>query len=388
MTQLTLLYNEFFNSEKLGGLLLLLVTILSLVIANSPLQIDYINFWQTDIGGQSLVYWINEGLMAIFFLMIGLELEREFYKGELSDIKSVAFPIIGSIGGMIVPAIIFLIFNFDTTAQKGFGIPMATDITFAIAILSLFKTKVPSSLKIFITAFALIEDLGGILIIALVYSNLISLFYLALSLIVFSILIILNKLKVYYLTLYIIGGISMWYFMYHSGIHPAIVGILLAFVIPFGNNKGTSLSYKLQHLLHKPVAYFILPLFAMANTAIVLDSFWSKALCQASSLGIIAGLVIGKPLGIFLFTFLGSKIGWCKLPEDLKWIYVIGVGFLGGIGFTMALFKIFLAYDSEALVISSKMSILIASLLSGTIGYFILLISLKKPIKEDNESIN
>lgn len=380
MVILSRLYKEFFNSEKSGGLILVFVTILSLILANSPWQIDYVNLWHFKVGGESIVHWINDGLMTIFFLLIGLELEREIYRGELSDFKNASLPIFGAIGGMIVPAGIYLMFNFGTEAQSGAGIPMATDIAFAIGILSLLGNRVPNSLKIFLTALAVIDDLGAIIIIAIFYTTTISFENLFMAIGIFGFLLIFNRFKIRNLIIYLIGGLAMWYFMLHSGVHATITGVLLAFAIPFGNGTEKSPSYMLQHYLHKPVAYIILPLFAIANTCIPLGDNWQNSLEQASGLGIFAGLLLGKPLGIWLFSFIGVSLGLCILPTDLNWKNIIGVGFLGGIGFTMSIFITLLAFDNTDVINNSKIAIIIASIFAGLIGYLFLKLTLKKTV--------
>ncbi|MBP6611221.1 MAG: Na+/H+ antiporter NhaA [Paludibacter sp.] len=380
---LTKLYKEFFNSEKAGGLILVFATALSLFIANSAWQTDYINLWHFDLGGHSVVHWINDGLMTIFFLLIGLELEREIYQGELSKIKNASLPIFGAIGGMLIPAGLFLLFNFGTDTQSGAGIPMATDIAFAIGILSLLGNRVPTSLKVFLTALAIIDDLGAIIIIAIFYTSTIAFLNLFIALSVFGLLLMLNRLKVYNLIPYLIGGVVMWYFMLHSGVHATITGVLLAFAIPFGNGDEKSPSYILQHILHKPVAFFILPLFAIANTCIAIGDSWQSGLEQASSLGIIMGLVIGKPLGIWLFSFIGVGLGLCALPSDLKWKNIVAAGFLGGIGFTMSIFITLLAFDDLTVINNSKIAILIASLIAGAIGFIFLKMTLKESVEND-----
>lgn len=380
--KLTFLYNDFFKSEKAGGLILVLVTIISLILANTSWQTDYINFWNSDLSGHSLVHWINDGLMAIFFLLIGLELEREIYIGEISKIKNAALPFFAAVGGMLVPAGLFTLLNFGTAAQAGAGIPMATDIAFAIGILSLLGNKVPSSLKIFLTALAIIDDLGAILIIAFFYTSSIAWGNLFIALGIWGFLFILNRLKVHNLIPYIIGGVAMWYFMLNSGVHATITGVLVAFVIPFGNGGEKSPSFILQHLLHKPVAFFILPLFAVANTCIAIGADWQAGLAETNSLGIMLGLVIGKPLGIWLFSFVCAGLGLCALPSDLKWSNILGAGFLGGIGFTMSIFIALLAYDNAELVNNSKIAILIASLIAGVIGFIFLKVTLTKPAED------
>ena len=382
--KLTKLFREFFDSEKAGGLILIFATALSLILANSQWQGSYTEFWATDWGGHTITQWINDGLMAIFFLLIGLELEREIYEGELSDIRNASLPIFAALGGMLMPAGIFMLLNYGLPTQAGTGIPMATDIAFAIGILSLLGNKVPASLKVFLTALAVIDDLGAIVVIAIFYSASISLSNLLIALGIYAVFILLNRLKVYSLIPYIIGGILMWYFMLNSGVHATITGVLLAFAIPFGKSIDKSPSYKIQHFLHKPVAFFILPLFAVANTGIVIKSGWQDGLLEMGSLGIIAGLVIGKPLGISLFSYLAVKFKLSKLPTELKWGNIIGVGFLGGIGFTMSIFITLLAYTDMDMANNAKISILIGSVVAAIIGLVWLKIMLVKPVEDED----
>jgi Na+:H+ antiporter, NhaA family len=376
------LYKEFFNSEKAGGLILVSVTILSLVLANSPWQSAYTSFWNSEFGGHSIVHWINDGLMTIFFLLIGLELEREIYHGELSNFRNAVFPIFGAIGGMVFPAGIFLIFNYGTDSQSGTGIPTATDIAFAIGILSLLGNRVPASLKIFLTALAVIDDLGAIIIIAVFYTTSLSLGNVIIAFAIFGLLLIINRLKVNNLIPYIIGGIAMWYFMSISGIHPTITGVLLAFAVPFSDIGEKSPSYRLQHFLHKPVAFIILPLFALANTSITINDNLIYGLGQNYSIGIMSGLVIGKPLGIWLFSLISVSTGLCSLPSDLKWKNIIGIGFLGGIGFTMSIFIEFLAFDMPDMINTAKIAIFIGSFIAATIGLLLLKSTLKSPVMD------
>ncbi|NLT51228.1 MAG: Na+/H+ antiporter NhaA [Ignavibacteria bacterium] len=375
--QITKLFREFIESEKAGGIVLIICTIISLILANSFFQTGYTQFWKVYIAGMSLEHWINDGLMAVFFLLIGLELEREIYDGELSDIKNALLPVSGALGGMIVPAGLYLIFNYGTETQSGAGIPMATDIAFALGILSLLGSRVPVSLKVFLTALAVIDDLGAIIIIAVFYTTTLSLFNLFLALGVFVLLLILNRLKIHNLIPYIIGGVIMWYFMLNSGVHATITGVLLAFAIPFGDGGKNTASYKLQHFLHEPVAFLILPVFALANTAIALNSDIQSIFTQIYSYGISAGLIIGKPAGIFLFSFAAVSFGICKLPDELNWKNIIGVGFLGGIGFTMSIFITLLAFDNPLIIDNSKLVILFSSLIAGVIGFALLKLSLK-----------
>src|SRR5688572_3581008 len=310
---ITKLFKDFFYSEKAGGLSLIACTILSLILANSAFGESYHHFWQTQFGGHSVEHWVNDGLMTIFFLLIGLELEREFYHGELSNFKDALLPIFGPLVGFIVPAGLFMLFNFGTATQSGAGIPMATDIAFALGILSLLGNRVPTSLKIYLTALAVIDDLGAISIIAIFYTKTLFWTNLFIALGIFVLLLVFNRLKIRNLIPYLIGGVAMWYFMLNSGVHTTITGVLLAFAIPFGNGNENSTSYILQHFLHKPVAFIILPIFALANTAIILSGDIQQTLTQNYSLGIAAGLIVGKPLGIFLLTFLAVTLRLSKL---------------------------------------------------------------------------
>lgn len=382
--KLTLLFKEFYQSEKSAGIILLIATVISLFLANSIFQDSYVGFWQYDVGGHSITHWINDALMAIFFLLIGLELEREIYIGELSDLKNASFPIISAFGGFLIPAFVFLIFNFGTATQSGAGIPMATDIAFAIGILSLLGNRVPTSLKIFLTAVAVIDDLVAIIVIALFYTKTLIWSNLIISLSIFAALLILNRLKIKNLIPYLIGGMAMWYFMYNSGVHATITGVLLAFAIPFGNGSSNSISYKLQHFLHKPVAFIILPLFAIANTSIAIGSDWQSGLGESNSIGIMVGLIVGKPLGIMLFASIGVLLGACALPKGLQWKNIVGVGMLSGIGFTMSIFITILAYSDPELINNSKIAIIVASIVAGALGYLVLRLSLKPQTAEND----
>jgi len=379
----TQLYKDFFESEKSGGLVLIAFTLISLAIANSAFGNSYLHFWENSFAGHSIEHWINDGLMTIFFLLIGLELEREIYQGELSNIKDALLPIFGAIGGMIIPATIFLLFNFGTETQSGAGIPMATDIAFALGILSLLGNRVPTSLKIFLTALAVIDDLGAIMIIAIFYTKALFWSNLIIALGIFAFLLVLNRMKIRSLIPYLIGGVFMWYFMLHSGVHATITGVLLAFAIPFGNGEEKSTSYILQHFLHKPVAFIILPIFALANTAIVIGSDFTTIIAQNYSIGIALGLIIGKPLGIITILFIAIKLGWCQLPNELSWKSILGVGFLAGIGFTMSIFITLLAFENETIINNAKFIILLASLIAGLIGFISLKLTLSREVIEE-----
>lgn len=383
--KITRLFKDFFESEKIGGFLLIISTIISLLLANSSFSNDYLSIWHYQFNNHSIEHWINDGLMAIFFLLIGLELEREIYIGELSDIKKASLPIFAALGGMLIPAGLYLLLNFGTDTQSGAGIPMATDIAFALGILSLLGNRVPTSLKIFLTALAVIDDLGAILVIAIFYTDDLNVSNLSIALGIFAFLLILNRLKVRNLIPYLVSGVVMWYFMLNSGVHATITGVLLAFAIPFGNGDKKSTSYLLQHWLHKPVAFIILPLFALANTAIIMNTDWHYALTHHYTLGIALGLIIGKPLGVTLFSFVAVKSKLCKLPDDLNWKKVIGVSFLSGIGFTMSIFITLLAFSDEEHISNSKIMILISSLIAGIIGLLYLKAILKKSEVEEIE---
>lgn len=378
--KLSRLFTEFFQSEQASGIVLIACTLGAILIANSPWSQGFLDFWHLEVGYErdiiflrySIEHWINDGLMMIFFLLIGLEIEREIYIGELSDLRNASLPIFAAIGGMAIPAILYLLVNQGTDTQSGFGIPMATDIAFALGVLALLGSKVPSSLKVFLTALAIIDDLGAILIIALFYVGEFSLFYLALSLLVFAGLLVLNRLRVHHLAFYLIPGVFMWYFMLRSGVHATLAGVLLAFALPFGDGSERSPSYKLQHFLHKPVAFIILPIFAIANTGIPLSGNWFSTITKPNSLGVLLGLLIGKPLGIFAASFISVKMRLSRLSSDLTWKHVVGAGFLGGIGFTMSIFITLLAFPNVETIQTTKVSILLSSLVAGVIGFVIL----------------
>ncbi len=390
----TKLFKDFFNSEKIGGLLLLLCTAIGLIIANSSWSNGYdhllhsyidLSFWRVNLK-YSVGHWINDGLMTIFFLLVGLEIEREIYKGELSDFKNALLPIAAALGGMLLPAAVHFYFNRDTVTQSGFGIPMATDIAFALGMLALVGNRVPVSLKIFLTALAIIDDLGAILIIAIFYNTGISWAYLASAMGIFGVLMLLNKIGVKNLLFYLLPGVIMWYCMLQSGVHATITGVLLAFAVPFSANDKTNPSYLLQHALHKPVAYFILPIFALANTGIVLTPFWYYNLASPNSIGIVLGLLIGKPIGILLFCWAMLKLKWAKLPEMVTWKMILGASILAGIGFTMSIFVSNLAFTDPGFIQFSKIAVLVASLLAALIGLVILFSGkkLNEPVENKN----
>ena len=385
MMKTTKLFNEFFQSEKSAGIVLLICSIFSLILANSFAGQSYTGFWHSNIISKPLEFWINDGLMTIFFLLVGLEIEREIYIGELSNVKKSLLPVFAAAGGMLVPALIHFSLNHGTNYQSGFGIPMATDIAFSLGILSLLGNRVPISLKVFLTALAIIDDLGAILVIALFYSKDFSTTYFGFSILIFILMIILNRLKFQKIWVYLILGCIMWFFMYKTGIHPTITGVLLAFAIPFGSGNEKSSSYILQHHLHKPVAFLILPIFAIANTAIVLPQSIIGSLTDLNSYGIILGLLLGKPLGIFIFSLLGVYLGLCSIPDEIKRTHLLGAGLLAGIGFTMSIFITLLAFTENSDIINSKIAVLVASIFAGALGFIWLYIKLlaKKFTKED-----
>jgi Na+:H+ antiporter, NhaA family len=378
--KLTKLFLEFLESEQSSGVFLILCTVISIIIANSYFGKSYSDFWHTKIGFESggfafkysIEHWINDGFMTIFFLLIGLEIEREFYIGELADPRDAALPAFAAMGGMAVPAFLYFLFNRGTANLGGIGIPMATDIAFALGVFALLKNRIPSSVKVFLTALAIIDDMGAIVVIALFYVGEFSLLYLILALGVFAALLMLNRLDVHRLPIYLVLGVIMWYLMLKSGIHATLAGVLLAFAIPFGRGDEESPSYKLQHLLHKPVAFVIMPLFALANAGIILSGNQIEGLMTSNSIGIFSALFIGKPLGIALFSLLTVKLGLSQLPSDVSWRHIIGVGFLGGIGFTMSIFITLLAFGEPEIIQSSKIAVFLSSIFAGIAGFLIL----------------
>jgi Na+:H+ antiporter, NhaA family len=381
------LFQQFFNSEKAGGLILIGCTAISLILANSSVGPDFVHFWHTPaslrVGNVVIPFrieeWINDGLMTIFFLLVGLEIEREIYIGELSSFRNAILPAMAAVGGMMVPALIHFIFNHGKPEQAGIGIPMATDIAFSLGVLSLIGKRIPLSLKIFLTALAIIDDLGAVIIIAVFYTETFSFLFLSMALGLFLILVLLNRLNIFSLWIYLPAGVLLWYFLYRSGVHPTLSGVLLAFAIPFRKNVEKQPSSILQHALHKPVNFLIIPLFALANTAIRLPATWTSEILSSNSLGISIGLLLGKPLGIAGFSALAIALGIAQLPEGMNTNKLIGMGLLAGIGFTMSIFISNLAFDSNPdLIQSSKVAVLIASILAAILGWIVLKTGLKK----------
>ncbi len=373
-------FTDFIRTNVTGGFLLLFCVVIALLTVNSSFYDTYHHFFTTPLGltigaknfTRDIHFWINDGLMAIFFLLVGLEIKRELLEGELSDIRKSSLPIMSALGGMIVPAIVYTAFNFNNYGQNGWAIPMATDIAFAVAIISLLGKRVPLSLKIFLTALAIVDDLGAIVVIAIFYTQTLSFTYIFYAFSVLIILYLLNISRVKALSIYIPFGILLWYFIYKSGIHATISGVLFAFMIP--TNKGNHISplEKLEHLLNKPVAYFIMPLFALSNTDIILNTGIFQSLSQPIGLGIMFGLVFGKVTGIVSFAYLSIKLKLSSLPSGTTWKQLIGAGFLGGIGFTMSIFIALLSFPEIEYQALSKLAILLASVCSGVIGYLVL----------------
>jgi NhaA family Na+:H+ antiporter len=374
-------FKEFFESEKNGGIILIVCVVAALFVANSPFQDEYFRFlahklglaWDNFVLKKSVEHWINDGLMAIFFLLVGLEIKREIHRGELAAFKKALLPVSAALGGMIFPALSYAAFNVGGESSRGWAIPMATDIAFALGILSLLRDKVPSSLRIFLAALAIADDLGAIIVIAVFYTKQLYLTNLAIAFALFLFLLLLNRMGVRKWAAFLIPGILMWYFVYKSGVHATIAGVLLAMTIPSQErNNGTSMLETLEHAIQKPVNYLIMPIFAIANTGIIIESKALEGLGTPLSLGIMAGLVVGKPLGILFFTWLPVKLGLSGLPENVRFNHVLGVGFLGGIGFTMSIFISLLSFDQSEARAIAKMSILAASAVAGLVGYIIL----------------
>ena len=388
ISYITAPFKWFFKLEAASGLILLIAAIIALFISNSNFGLFYFNLLDTHISigfknfilDLSFLHWINDVLMAIFFFVVTLEIKREFIQGELSKPKQALLPIIGAIGGMAVPAIIYIIINFKTGETiRGWAIPSATDIAFSIGVLSLLGSRVPISLKVFLTALAIIDDLGAIIIIAFFYSSQLHFTYLFLMLFSFLILIFLNKIGVIKFIPYLIVGIFLWFFTHGSGIHATISGVLLACTIPHKNlEKDNSLLLKLEHILSPYVAFGIMPLFAFANAGVILENVNMSTILSPVPLGIILGLFLGKQIGVFLFSYFSIKLKIAEMPSNSNWIKLYGVGILTGIGFTMSLFVGNLAFINESSYLDGvKIGVLTGSILSALVGYLLLLIVTK-----------
>lgn len=390
---LSLYFKKFFNNSQSSGIILIFCVLISLLIANSAAAENFQHFLDQEVGTHlfGLEYpvsiWINDGLMAIFFLLVGLEIKRELIEGELSSFKNASLPIFAAVGGMLIPAVIYSIFNTGTEYSNGWGIPMATDIAFSLAIISMLGKKIPNSIKIFLAALAIVDDLGAILVIAIFYTEQIHWSYLLLSFGVTVLLFILNFLKVTKTIFYIIPGLFLWYFLHHSGIHATIAGVVLAFSIPTNaSNVEISPLEKLEHQLHIPVSFLIMPIFALTNTNITFSSEMVAGVTSTLGLGIICGLVLGKLIGINLFSLIAIKLKLSTLPQNSNWLQMIGVGLLAGIGFTMSIFIALLSFKEEIPIQDeAKFAILIASFIAAIAGFTILSISSKEnPELEEN----
>lgn len=378
-------FKNFVKSGNFAGILLLLCVLVSLIIANTSLAPSLQSMLDKTLGFEnglihlkySASMWINDGLMAIFFLLVGLEIKREIVEGELSTPKKALLPIIAAIGGAVVPAIIYLIFNSSYETAGGWGIPMATDIAFALAVITLLDKRIPSSLKIFLAALAIVDDLIAILVIAIFYSGGIEWLYLGFAGIGMIILILMNRFNIKNPYLYLIPGIFIWYFVHHSGVHATIAGVLVAMTLPTNESDVESPLEKLEHALLKPVNLLIVPLFAFANTNITFQNEMVDGLVSPLGLGISAGLLFGKPIGIILASFICSKFGIGQLPENSSFLHMLGLGFLAGIGFTMSIFISILSFDNEVFIAEAKLSVLLTSVLAGIIGFSVLRLSEK-----------
>lgn len=372
--------NAFFRLEMASSIILLVCAGLALLLANTswgparyfpavwdePVRIGFLQ--------ESLLHWVNDGLMTLFFLLVGLELKREIVAGQLASIRQAVLPIAGALGGMLMPALLFMLFNWHTATARGWGIPMATDMAFALAVLQLLGKRVPLGLKVFLMALAVVDDLGAILVIAAFYTTDLHLAYLAGALGVWAAMLVLNRIGVRALSSYLVLGVGLWYCMLESGVHATLAGVLTAAAIPAsGTSNQPAPSLKLEHFLHPVVSFFIVPLFAFANTSLVLHLAVFSELRSPLGLGILIGLVVGKPVGVCLLSWFVVRIGWATLPAGVSWRALIGAGILAGIGFTIALFMSMLSLgehsSGEAV---AKLSILLASLLAGTIGYLVL----------------
>ncbi len=381
--RITKFFKEFFSNSQSSGILLVFCVLISLMIANSSASAGFQSFLDQSWGPYSVSVWINDGLMAVFFLLVGLEIKRELLDGELSNFKNASLPILAAIGGMLVPAVIFTLFNHGTEYSKGWAIPMATDIAFSLAIISMLGKSVPSAVKVFLAALAIVDDLGAIVVIAIFYTDEIHWNYLLYSGIIVAILAVLNFLKVKKHIFYLIPGCVLWYFMHHSGIHATIAGVILAFCIPASkaDNEEASPLEKLEHFLHIPVSYAIMPIFALANTNITFKEGMVDGLFSNFGYGIVFGLILGKLIGINLFSFIAIKLKISSLPDKSRWVHMIGAGLLAGIGFTMSIFIALLSYkDNQDLQDSAKFAILTASVLAGFLGYLLL----KSTAKNEN----
>lgn len=378
---------EFFNDSRAVGVTLMICTIASLIISNTAFGEAYLGFWNMEFHfpapnvhiPHTPLHLVNDLLMAVFFLMVGVEIKRELMVGELSSLKKSMLPIVAAIGGMVVPALIYILWTGDNEIfSRGWGIPMATDIAFSLAVLSMLGGRATFALRVFLMALAIIDDLGGILTIAIFYAEKIDWTFLFMGIGMLFVLIMLNLLKVKKYYLYMMLGVLLWYFFFNSGVHATIAGVLLAFTIPLHKIE------ELVHALHDPVNFFILPIFALANTAIILPDEYGPIFTSVVHHGIFTGLVIGKPLGIFLFSWLAVKLRIASLPKKMTWNEVLGMGMVAGIGFTISIFMSTLAFKIPEIQTTAKVAIIGASILAGVLGFIYLrLLSKKRVVVEE-----
>ena len=380
---------RFFSNDASGGIILIIAAALAMLLANlGATRGLYHAFLETPVQlrvgalaiDKNMLLWINDALMAVFFLLIGLEVKRELMQGSLATRRQAVFPVIAAVGGMVVPALVYLAFNAqDPVASSGWAIPAATDIAFALGVLALLGSRVPASLKIFLMALAIIDDLGAIVIIALFYTSDLSLLSLAVAGAAIAVLAVLNLSGVRRTGLYILVGVVLWTAVLKSGVHATLAGVIVGFFIPLREQGGKSPAKQLEHVLHPWVAFMILPLFAFANAGVSLQGVTLEGLTSLLPLGIIAGLFIGKPLGISLFCWLALKLKLAKLPEGASFTQIMAVGLLCGIGFTMSIFIASLAFGNidPSLINWAKLGILIGSVLSAVVGYSLLRARLK-----------
>lgn len=363
---------EFLVDSRASGIILIACTVLSLLLANLPAtQAAYISFWQHavhfSLGSvhlpETYLLWVNDVFMTFFFFLVGMEIKRELTNGELASLKKSLLPVLAALGGMLVPAAFFSIFNGTTAYKHGWGIPMATDIAFSLGVLSLLGKRVPVQIKIFLAALAIIDDLGAVVTIGIFYTSSLHVVYLLCGFGILGLILMLNRLRVTNPVWYLLPGIALWFCIFNSGVHATLAGVMMAFSMPL-----KSLA-KLEHLLCKPVNFVIMPLFALANTAIMLPGDFFGAFSTSISFGIMSGLVIGKPIGIFLFSFIAVKLRIASLPSHTNYSHLLGIGILGGIGFTMSIFTSTLAYDGASLQVISKVAIIAASIVAAFAGH-------------------
>ncbi|MDO5069361.1 MAG: Na+/H+ antiporter NhaA [Neisseria zoodegmatis] len=366
---------HFFSSEPAAGIVLMIAAVLGIIVANSPASEHYFSMLGAYVAGLSISHWINDGLMAVFFLFVGLEVKRELFQGELNTNAKRILPGLAALGGLMMPALFYILFNSgNPETLKGWAVPAATDIAFALGVLALLGSRVPVSLKIFLTALAIMDDLAVIVIIALFYSSSISFVYLALAAATLAALFFLNKKGILKSLPYLLLGLLLWFFVLKSGLHATLAGVLLAFAIPLRVQDSIQEAplLKWEHALENPVAFFVVPVFGFANAGVSFAGLDGSVLFDPVVMGIFAGLFLGKQLGIFGVVWVTVKLGWTQLPEGASWLQVYGVALLCGIGFTMSLFISLLAFVDPAIQDYSKVGVFLGSLFAGVSGYLVL----------------